>query len=184
MGKSLPLQYRRSPATTQAWILGSGTASLASAFYLIKHAGIPATQVHILDIHGSVEDALHRPGNFASGYDQFAACFPVPVGSPLQELLASVPSVREQGRTVLDDIQIAQDSRAYLSGHHRTSFIVRESRTQRNIPTESLNLSLRHRLDLIRFLLKKEKHLGRNQIKDFLPKSFFQSNFWAIWSAQ
>lgn len=182
--KESQAQNKRCSETTEAWILGCGTASLASAFYLIKHARIPANKVHILDIHDSVQQAMHQWGDFSSGYDQFAGCLPTTVGKPLQELLASVPSVREQKRTVLDDIQLAQDNRVSIKGHGETRFVVQDNRTLRNIPTKSLDLSLGHRLDLIRFLLKKEKRLRRNQIKDFFPQSFFQSTFWVIWSTQ
>lgn len=149
--KTCPAQNKR-PDTAEAWILGCGIASLASAFYLIKHARISAVNVHILDIHESVEQVMREQGDFPSGYDQFAGCLPSPVGNPLQELLASVPSAKGQGWTVLDEIQLAQDKR--INGHGGTHFVVQENRVLRNIPTKSLGLSFRHRLDLIRFILK------------------------------
>lgn len=181
--KDLRAPKKRSPETTEAWILGSGTASFAAALYLVQDVKIPAAKVHVLDSHVSIENVVHNKGNSATGYDQFAGCLPVPVGAPLKELLASVPSIQNQGQTVLDDIQNAEINRTSVAHDHRTRFMKRNS-SLRNILTKSLNLSAKQRLQLIWFILKQEKRLGRNQIQDCLPHSFFQSSFWVVWSAQ
>ncbi|CAG8061396.1 unnamed protein product [Penicillium nalgiovense] len=60
---------------------------------------------------------------------------------------------------------------------HGTRFVVQKDRTPGNIPTKSLSLSTKQRLQLIGFILKREEHLGRNKIQDCLPNSFFQSAF-------
>jgi oleate hydratase len=182
--KDLRAGKKRSPDTTEAWILGSGTASFAAALYLVQNAKIPAPKVHVLDSNVSIENAVHHKGDFIAGYDQFAGCLPVPVGTPLKELLASVPSFGNQGQTVLDDIQNAETNRTSVTSDHSTRFVVKRNSTMRNIPTKSFNLSSKQRLQLIWFILKREKRLGRNQIQDCLPNSFFQSSFWVVWSAQ
>jgi oleate hydratase len=182
--KDLQAPKKRSLETTEAWILGSGTASFAAALYLVQDIKIPAHKVHVLDSHVSIENALHDKGNFITGYDQFAGCLPVPVGAPLKELLASVPSIGNQGQSVLDDIQDAEINRTSVTHNHGTRFMVKRNSNLRNVSTKSLDLSSKQRLQLIWFLLKREKRLGRNQIQDLLPNSFFQSSFWVIWSAQ
>jgi oleate hydratase len=48
MEKDIETRDKHRPKQTEAWILGSGTASLASAFYLIKYAKITPHKVHIL----------------------------------------------------------------------------------------------------------------------------------------
>jgi oleate hydratase len=176
-------QYKRSPDKTEAWILGSGTASLASALYLVQFAKVPASKVHVLDSHISMGRVLHNSGDPTNGYDQFAACLPVPVGNPLAELLALVPSVSGLGHSVLDDIKSAE-TRRVKQRNSRTRFLVQKNDALNDIHTNSLNLSVQHRLLLIMLVLKGEKRLGRNQIRDFLPPSFFQSTFWTIWTAQ
>lgn len=177
-------KIKRSPTETEAWILGSGTSTLASALYLIKDAGVPASNVHILDSHDSVGQIIHQAGNASEGYDQFAGCLPVPIGGPLKRLLASIPSAGVAGQSFLDEIQTAESLRKPAPKCGSTSFLVQNQHALCDIPTNSLNLGTRHRLALISFLLKGERRLGRNQIKDFLPNSFFQSTFWAIWSVQ
>lgn len=176
-------QCKRSPDKTEAWILGSGTASLASALYLVQFAKVPASNVHVMDSHISMGQVLHNSGDTTNGYDQFAACLPVPLGKPLAELLALVPSVSGLGHTVLDDIKSAETKRI-KQRNSRTRFLVQKNDVLHDIPTNSLKMSLQHRLELVMFALKGEKRLGRKQIRDFLSPSFFQSAFWAIWTAQ
>jgi oleate hydratase len=41
----------RDPESTQAWLVGSGIASLAAAVHLIRDARVPGGNIHILDRH-------------------------------------------------------------------------------------------------------------------------------------
>lgn len=175
---------KRTAENSEVWILGSGTASLASAIYLIKHAKVQPSRVHVLNKHASLEQGSHDKGNASRGYDQFAGCLPVPGGLPLKELLAMVPSPNSQGQSVLDDIQTAEENRLSAKGNGRTCFLAQENGIMKQIPTETLNLSFRDRMTLVRLLLKREKSLTKRQIRDFLPKTFFDSIFWTVWSAQ
>lgn len=181
------IEPKRSPEQTEAWILGTGTASLASAFYLIKHARLSPQNVHILESRDSVQQVLHRKGDPSSGYDQFAGCLPVPIGGPLKEILACIPSTISSPagqQSFLNDIQSAEVNRKIETESSGIGVLVQKNRLIRNIATGSLNLNLKHRLNLARLVLKREKSLGRNQIRDFFFESFFHTSFWAIWSAQ
>ncbi|KAL4743541.1 oleate hydratase [Aspergillus similis] len=186
---------------SEAWIVGSGTAAFASALYLIRTAGISPQKVHIFDSHGSLGQALHNHGDPSSGYDQFAGCLPVPVGEPLKKLLALVPSVRDENQSVVDDIEKAnaEFERAQAgTGTEKekggkkkkkdrdgfTRFLVQRNGELLTIPTDCLNLNVRHRVSLMKLFFKREASLQRKQVSDCLPPSFFGSTFWAIWSAQ
>jgi oleate hydratase len=185
--KESKIQEKRSPEDTEAWILGSGTSSLASAYFLIKQAGIPPPKVHILESCDSIQQVMHRNGDAIRGYDQLAGCLPVPIGGPLKEILADIPSsILTPGRTqsFLHDIESAEVKRNFRKESSGISILIEKNHVLKKIATASLNLSLKHRLNLISFIAKREKRLGRNQIKDFLPESFFLTSFWAIWSAQ
>jgi oleate hydratase len=104
-------------------------------------------------------------------------CLPVPIGALLKELLDSIPSVRVWGRSVLDEIQSAEVTRKSATKNGGTSFLVQKDHTFQNIPMRLLNLGIKHRLALVRLILKGERRLGRGQIKDFLPSSFFRARF-------
>lgn len=175
---------KRTAENTEAWIIGNGTASLASALYLIKYAKVLPSRVHVLDKHASLEQGSHNKGNASRGYDQFAGCLPVPGGLPMKELLAMVPSTESQGQSMLEEIQTAQANRLSAKENDHTCFMALENGCIEHIPTGSLNLSFKNRMILVCFLLKREKSLMKCQIQDFFPKSFFESVFWEVWSAQ
>lgn len=175
---------KRTLDNTETWIIGSGTASLASALYLIKHFRIQPSRVHILDAHASLEEASHHEGNASGGYDQFAGCLPVPGGLPMRELLAMVPSAELQGQSILEEIQMSQAGRDPANENNHTSFLTQKNGTMKDISTRPLNLTIRHRMSLTHFLLKREKSLVKRQIHDFFPDSFFESAFWTVLSAQ
>jgi oleate hydratase len=173
----------RKPEDTEAWILGSGIAALAAALYLIVDAKVPPCQVHVLDSHTSLGQALHQRGDPSNGYDQFAGCLPIPAGAPLNDLLALIPSTSTRGKSVLDDIQSGLAARNTIHGN-KVPFIVQKRGELLTIPTTSLNLNIKLRMRLLSFMLRNESRLGRKQIKDIFDESFFQSAFWAVWSAQ
>lgn len=175
---------KRAIEDREVWIVGSGTASLASALYLIKHTKVQPSKVHVLDKHTSLEEALYKTGNASSGYDQFAGCLPVPGGAPMEELLSMVPSTESPGRSLLQEIQTAEEKRLSASKNGRTSFLAQVNGHLEHLPIKTLNLSLRNRMTLVRFLLRREKTLAKRPIARFFPKRFFKSDFWAVWSAQ
>lgn len=169
---------------TEAYIVGNGTASLASALYLIKHTKLPPSRVHIFDKHASLEQGLHHKGDASSGYDQFAGCLPVPGGLPMKELLAMVPSAKLQQQSLLEEIQKAEASRPSAKEGSCTRFLTQKDGQMKYIPTRSLNLSFKDRVALVCFLLKQEKSLMKSQVQDLFRREFFESPFWAIWSVQ
>jgi oleate hydratase len=176
--------YDRPSGKTEAWILGSGTASLASAVYLIKHAKLCPSNVHVLDEHMSLEQTVHREGNPSTGYDQFAGCLPVPVGPGLQELLSMIPSATWEGRSFLDEINEKAEQRLAANSKDGTCFVTRKDGSFKHLPTKKLNLNLRDRFSLIRLLLKNGTNLQGKQIREFFRDNFFESTFWEIWSIQ
>lgn len=188
MKKKIKTQDKSLSDHAEAWILGSGTGSLASAFYLIQYAKMSPNKVHILESRDSIHEVLHQKGDSKSGYDQFAACLPIPGGGPLREILASIPTSDQADpshvQSFLRLIQSAEVNRAFAKHGLSTRMLVQKNRELRHIATGPFDLHVKHRLDLIRLVLKREKQLGRDQIKDFFSESFFETSFWAVWSAQ
>jgi oleate hydratase len=168
----------------EAWIVGSGTASLASAVYLVQRAKLLPHNVHVLDSHISMGAALHHNGDSVHGYDQFAGCLPVPVGSPLEELLASIPSEQSRGCTVLDEIKKKEASHMPADHNCGTKFLIQNSDSRESISPKGLGLSVKCRMQLALLMLRSEKSLKRIRIQDFMSSSFFQSSFWVVWTAQ
>lgn len=164
--------------------MGTEISSLASAFYLITKTDIRPCNIHVLDQHPSLEQATHNNDDSTNGYDQFAACLPVPVGSPMNELLSAIPSGQGEDRSLLDDIHALETKRPPSKRSDRTHFLECKNGSMQRIPVGSLNLGYKHRTNLARFLLRKEKSLSRRQVRDLFPNDFFETAFWAVWSAQ
>ncbi|RAL15203.1 oleate hydratase, partial [Aspergillus homomorphus CBS 101889] len=168
----------------EVWILGTGTAALASALFLLKNNSLKPPNIHLLDSHSSVDQVLHYPGNSGTGYDQFAGCLPVPIGAPLRDLLSSIPSSQNSRISIFEEINNRQQQRYPVNHNQRTCFVIQKNDSLEQISTDHLNLSIRQRLKLLSFMLKSEDSLGRSQIREHFSKNFFQSVFWAVWSAQ
>ncbi|PYH80581.1 67 kDa myosin-cross-reactive antigen like family protein [Aspergillus uvarum CBS 121591] len=168
----------------EIWILGTGTAALASALFLLKYNSIKPFNIHLLDSHSSVDQVLHYPGNSGTGYDQFAGCLPVPIGAPLRDLLSSIPSSQNSRISIFEEINNRQKQRYPVNHNQRTCFVIKKNDSLEQISTDHLNLSIRQRLKLLFFMLKSEDSLGRSQIREHFSEKFFKSIFWAVWSAQ
>lgn len=95
-----------------------------------------------------------------------------------------VPSAQSHGLSILEEIQTSQAKRDSANENGRTSFLAQKNGVMADIHTRSLNLTIRHRISLAHFLLKREKSLMKRQIRDSFPDSFFESAFWTILSAQ
>ncbi|KAJ5982811.1 hypothetical protein N7451_012911 [Penicillium sp. IBT 35674x] len=175
----------RTADNTEPWIFGSGTESLASALYLIRDAKVHPSNVHVLDKHQFSERNSHCMGCPSGGYDQSAACLPVPVGLPMERLLAMVHSAQSsQQHSFLNEIRREENTKLSAKKGARTCFLALTKGLVKQIPTDTLNLSLKQRRSLIRLFFKREKYLSQKRVKDLFPKNFFQSSFWIIWSNQ
>jgi hypothetical protein len=181
----MKLAIERSPETTEAWIIGSGMSALASAVYLVEIAKVPPQRVHIWDHNVSLGDVTHPEGDSVHGYDQFGGCLPVPVGAPLRELLALVPSARKpaQSQSVLDEIVSCERDRNGMQKNRKVNFLVQKKGKLESLSSHS-SIQFNERQQLARFLFKCERRMKRKRICDFFPDSFFQSFFWAILSIQ
>jgi oleate hydratase len=66
----------RDPNDTQAWLIGSGIASLAAAVHLIRDPLLPAQIIHILDRHTATGGGIKSSGNAEKGYVLHTGCLP------------------------------------------------------------------------------------------------------------
>lgn len=52
----------------QAWLIGSGIASISAAVHLIKDAKVSGTNIHILDLHSGFGGGMNPSGDAQNGY--------------------------------------------------------------------------------------------------------------------
>ena len=100
------MAQNRDPKDVQAWLIGSGIASLAAAVHLVKQANVPACQVHILDIHKGSGGAMEEvTGNSNDGYVLHTGAQPYFHDDCVEELLTMVPSPNNPEKTVWETIK-------------------------------------------------------------------------------
>lgn len=171
----------RDPQDVQAWLIGSGIASLAAALHLVKRANVPARQVHILDIHKGSGGAMEEvSGNSSDGYVLHTGAQPYFHEDCVEELLAMVPSPENPAKSVWETIK---DYELYGGpGNKSKTRAIRPSGEGSKVDTHRMQIGAKLRMDIIVFLLEREKASDSKRISDVFDGSFFQTEFWALWS--
>lgn len=171
----------RNPQNVQAWLIGSGVASLAAAVHLISQAKVPASQVHILDIHHGSGGAMKMTGNSRDGYVLHTGAQPYFHEDCVKNLLAMVPSPGNPNKTCWEDIKEHEwYTRPINKSHTR---VIRQSENgPRRVDLHQLRIGGKLRMDLIKFILDSERRFDSKQISDVFDEMFFDSEFWSLWS--
>ncbi|KAJ5665355.1 uncharacterized protein N7477_007803 [Penicillium maclennaniae] len=132
----------RCPRDLDAWILGSGIASLTSAVLLIQEAHIPPSRIHILETLEKAGEGSVGTGDPANGYDYHAGAMPALSGIYMEKLLALVPSKSDSEKTAFDDLCEFNRSRPHSNTPH-TRFLSRKSHALARIDPKRMGMGLR-----------------------------------------
>jgi len=115
-------QKNTNPKDSKIYLIGSGIASLASATYLIKDAGVTGESIHILEQDDIVGGVLNGTGDTEQGYiirggrmhEEKYVCY--------WDLLSNIPSYDDPNNTVKDE-SFEFNSR-FVSKSEISSFLV------------------------------------------------------------
>lgn len=164
------------PAKTHVYLIGSGIASLASAVYLEKDAGVPGEHIHILE-----KDQI--PGGALDGAGAVDAGFVVRGGRMHEmhyecywELLSHIPSLEDPGISVRDE-SYEFNERFVSNGKARLL------KNGQIIDVSSYGLSSKQQRDFLKLTFVSERSLGDQRIEDWFDHAFFETNFWHIWTS-
>ena len=164
------------PQDSKVYLVGSGIASLASAVYLIKDAGIPGKNIRILEQAGIPGGALDGAGDPDSGYvirggrmhEEHFVCY--------WDLLSNVPSYDDPDISVKDES--FEFSNRFVS-HAQARLLINGKKKD----LSSFELSLKDQADLLRLTYAAEKSLDNLRIADWFNAEFFTTNFWLLWTS-
>ena len=164
------------PKDSKVYLIGSGIASLASAVYLIKDAGVPGKNIHILeqdDIAGGACDGAGDPekGFVVRGgrmHEEHYVCY--------WDLLSNIPSYDAPNISVKDES--FEFSQRFVSNAQ-----ARLLKDGRKIDVSSFGLSLKDLADFLELIIVPESSLGNKGIEDWFEPDFFETNFWYIWTS-
>lgn len=172
---------RRDPEHTQAWLIGSGIASLTAAVHLICDAKVPATNIHILDLHSVSGGAIKNCGNAEDGYVLYTGCLPYFHDRCVEGLLSLVPAEKEPKISLLEHIR--GDEKKESSQRQALTRLLKQGKNgPQRVDASHLQIGPRYRFELIKIMLDRESSIGVQRIDECFDEAFFKTNFWALWS--
>ncbi|WP_024898647.1 oleate hydratase [Brucella rhizosphaerae] len=160
----------------KAWIIGSGIAGLAAAYYMIRDGQMKGEDITILDTMSIAGGSLDGAGNPEEGYiirggremnwnyDNFWDIFQ---DVPALELPAPY--------SVLDEYRLVNDNDPNWS----KARLMHKRGELRDFST--LGLSRSHQWEIIKLLLKRKEDLDDVTIEEYFSESFLETNFWYLW---
>ena len=163
------------PENSKVYLIGSGIASLASATYLMKDAGVLGKNIHILeqdDIPGGALDGSGDPENgfvIRGGrmHEEHFVCY--------WDLLSNVPSYDDPSISV--KVESFEFNSRYVS--HAQARLLKDGKI---MDLSSFGLSLKDQADLLRLTFASEGSLDTVRIEDWFEKEFFETNYWYLWA--
>lgn len=160
----------------KAWIIGSGIAGIAAAFYMIRDGGMRGENITILDAMKIEGGSLDGAGNPDNGYIIRGGREMNWNYDNLWDMFQDVQALElPEGYSVLDEYRLVNDndpnfSKARLM-HNRGQ--IRDFST--------LGLSRSQQWELIRLLLKRKEDLNDITIEEYFTPGFLETNFWYLW---
>jgi len=168
-------EKERHPEEAKVYLVGSGIASLASAAYLVRDAGVPGGNIHILEQDEIPGGALDGSGDPEKGYlirggrmhEEHFVCY--------WDLLSTIPSYDDP------DLSVKEESFEFSSRFvsHAQARLLKEGK---KMDISSFGLSLRDQADLLRLTFASEKSLDNMRIEDWFAAEFFETNYWLLWT--
>ena len=159
----------------RAFLIGSGIASLAAAEYLMRDGHMQGNQITIFEqgnISGGALDGAGDPehGFVARGGREMEAHYEC-----LWDLYREVPSLEEEGRSVLDEFREINEIDPNFS---KVRIIYNRGEKHRRT---DLGLHEKNVHELVKLLLAREEDLGRQTVEEYFDASFFETDMWLYW---
>lgn len=174
----MKIEKNTNPKDSKVYLIGSGIASLASAVYLIKDAGVPGENIHILEqdaIAGGACDGAGEPekGFVVRGgrmHEEHYVCY--------WDLLSNIPSYDDP-----DPNLSVKDESFEFNSRFVSKAQARLLKNGKKVDVSTYGLSFKDKIDLLRLTLVPERLLGNRRIEDWFNQKFFETNYWHIWTS-
>ena len=160
----------------KAYIVGGGLAGLSAAAFLIRDGQMPGKNITIFE-------ELPLAGGGCDGIKDKKLGYVIRGGREMEDhfeclwdLYRSIPSLKNEGQSVLDEFY-------YLNEDDPSSSPLRVTEKQ-GMDAHTLhkfNLTDKAALELVHLFLTPENDLEDKVITDVFSSEFFESNFWLFW---
>ncbi|MBN9221381.1 MAG: oleate hydratase [Mesorhizobium sp.] len=160
----------------KAWIIGSGVAGLAAAFYMIRDGGMAGEDITILDAMHIEGGSLDGAGNAEEGYIIRGGREMNWNYDNLWDMFQDVQALElPEGYSVLDEYRLVNDNDPNFS----KARLMHKQGQIRDFST--LGLSKSQQWELIRLMLKRKEDLDDITIEQYFSAGFLETNFWYLW---
>jgi len=162
---------------SKAYLVGGGIGSLAAAAFMIRDGKLPGENIFILEAAPIMGGSLDGAGNPASGYSMRGGRMLTTDNYECTwDLYKSIPSLNSKDKTVFDET-------VEFNEKHKSNSMARlVDRHRAKVPVTSMGFSMQNRLELLKLSNAEEDMLGNSRITDWLSPTFFETEFWYMWS--
>lgn len=157
----------------KAYFVGGGIASLSGAAFLVRDVGFSPENIYIFDSSEKIGGCLDGQCSAISKkyIMRGVRMFEENVYTSTLDLFSFIPSLKNNSKTLKEEFF---DFNTKIKLNSKSRLV----KNKRVIDSRKLELSWKHRYDLLKILISSESSLEGLQIKDIFDDSFFETNFW------
>jgi len=171
--KSVPL---KSFDKSKIYIVGSGIAGLATAYYFIRDGRIPGENITFIEQLHLEGGSMDGAGNVNDGYIIRGGREMDFSYENLWDLFQDIPAVElPEPYSVLDEYRLLNDN----DPNYSKSRLINNRGQVKDFSKFGLNK--KDQLSLVKLLLKKKEDLDDITIEQYFSQTFLESNFWTFW---
>ncbi|MGN1235227.1 MAG: oleate hydratase [Christensenellaceae bacterium] len=163
----------------KAYIVGGGIAGLSAAAFLVRDAHMPGENITVYDQLSVFGGSMDGCGNAESGYISRGERELEPYMECLWDLFGSIPSIEEEGRTVLDETRECNAALEICPKHR----LWEVGFTEHDESAPAMGVSKRDQQQMIKMALTPEEQLENVTIEEWFSKDFFRSTLWYYWAS-
>jgi oleate hydratase len=160
-----------------AFLVGGGIAGLAAAAFLTEDGHMPGKNITVYEQLPVIGGSMDGSGNAADGYVSRGERELEPYMECLWYLFGMVPSLEEEGRTVLDETRECNKNME-INAKKR---LFEKQFKPRDI--SSLGVTKADMDKMVRLMQTPEEEIEDVTIDQWFSADFFQTNLWYYWSS-
>lgn len=161
----------------QVYFVGGGLASLAGAAFLVRDCGFSGQNIHVIEELKVLGGSNDGAGDVNEGYViRGGRMLNDETYENLWDLLLSIPSLDQPGRSVREEI-IEFDT---ANPTHSNARLVNAKGEVEDVL--SMGFDMADRMAMMKLLITPEAQMGAARINDWFGPHFFETNFWYMWA--
>ncbi|KAF2339675.1 oleate hydratase [Flavobacterium nitrogenifigens] len=166
----------KSYENSNIYIVGSGIAGMAAAYYFIRDGRIPAKNITFLEQLHIDGGSLDGAGNPKDGYIIRGGREMDMTYENLWDIFQDIPALEmPPPYTVLDEYRLINDND---SNYSKARLIHKNGEIK---DFSKFGLNKKDQLAIVKLLLKRKDELDDLTIEDYFSETFLESNFWTFW---